>query len=867
MPPRKSQGFKALSNAGYVSNSPFKQSVNAGLPSDLSSDEDDQQEDENDDDESSQEDEEQIEEDVFSSPARSSQQQQRRPQSYQLPKVPQAPQESVVDKPLMPKNAWALSASLSPKKEMTNTMTPPKPTTGTPTSVRQQQETTPTSTPRRRMYGNGTPIAATDSTSSPISSPTKAKSLLVNHRLHGPRSPSSNQSSPSASASIASTTAVGTFPGATVKMERRKTVTFDELLDVQEFELESTHDGSFSSTATSATNATQSSAAVSDSEAGSPMLGSDAHSGSDHAFVQAATSMLDEGASPELGVGEDKLASSDDSSDSSRDFSAPSTVDSSDAEGETDLLDQESVDRRSRTTAATTEADSSSSTPATLVGSNNDHHEGKFPSNHRKTIVTELEEDGTSFAAELDNSFGLLAQMRNSHSGMTENADQSRTERVVNVTSADLRGLHRVDSLVDELLKGDLLGELSPTKQAAFEQPDSQQKGSTRPLPQPPVVADDSNEATPTRRTATSTATMTASGGGGRPHISRNTVLERVASQKSQSRQGSPRAVIPAAAAAGAAGSPAVRSSQTQRELAASSPAGTPRKTSDPVLRQQAQFDAADAVEQWSAADMDSATSDTHAAKQLRHQSLPAPAAAVHTSPVPRPEALRRDSLPAEAQRVSPLERVSALAGSPELAQQHLAAPTSDAGDDDTSSIVSGRVSPSLLGPAPAHLTPAQRADLIIARRRSKNGKPPGRGRRSLSTGDAGSVVAVHAAEQKPENEQQKKQQENVPVDEVIEKGREEVDGKLREAVEARFGYGIEREISRIYKQSDVSSRPFLWDTTWKSDILMPVDRRSTMSTTAASSRVSKTRCRTMVKLVMSTAAELGGSFVVRVTW
>ncbi|PWN40987.1 hypothetical protein IE81DRAFT_325080 [Ceraceosorus guamensis] len=141
-----------------------------------------------------------------------------------------------------------------------------------------------------------------------------------------------------------------------------------------------------------------------------------------------------------------------------------------------------------------------------------------------------------------------------------------------------------------------------------------------------------------------------------------------------------------------------------------------------------------------------------------------------------------------------------------------------------------GRLSPSTLGAPPPPVSPMQNAQAIIARRRSKNGGK-GRGRRSLSTGDA--LAEVSAPRPKPFalNEAEdggsalmggKSRAMNPDVDDGEDvdddaaetESREEVardlytsqrllDASVQKAMEVGFGNGIEREISRIYRQGE----------------------------------------------------------------
>jgi hypothetical protein len=108
-------------------------------------------------------------------------------------------------------------------------------------------------------------------------------------------------------------------------------------------------------------------------------------------------------------------------------------------------------------------------------------------------------------------------------------------------------------------------------------------------------------------------------------------------------------------------------------------------------------------------------------------------------------------------------------------------------------------------------VSPAQHAENIIARRRSKNGKPAPR--RSLSTGDAmaavsppASVNSSHLSHEDDgvispaDDEPAEAEQSRETVTNDLQESQRLLNASVAKAMEYGFGNGIEREISRIYK-------------------------------------------------------------------
>ncbi|PWN33116.1 uncharacterized protein FA14DRAFT_162227 [Meira miltonrushii] len=148
----------------------------------------------------------------------------------------------------LPDNAWARSAALSHANRSPNRELQPSrfgtedQTDASNATIRPQ---TPERTPERlaTAHGqgevdlctptsNGTPRNGRRSimNASAVDSPSSAKGLLTSNRLHGPRS------------MLESGSGTDSPMESPTKRERRKTVTFDEVLDVQEFDRESSFD-------------------------------------------------------------------------------------------------------------------------------------------------------------------------------------------------------------------------------------------------------------------------------------------------------------------------------------------------------------------------------------------------------------------------------------------------------------------------------------------------------------------------------------------------------------------------------------------------------------------------------------------------
>ncbi|PWN54025.1 hypothetical protein IE53DRAFT_53865 [Violaceomyces palustris] len=819
--PRKSKGFEVLQKANYVTNSPFRQAA---------------------------------------SPIKTS--------------------PSVSDPPLKPpQNAWAISAAAapvssrsSPKRISDETSRPRTPEKSSPFTSRHD------STPKASVSREGN-----------IESPSGGKGLLVSNRLHGPRT----MASPPQSSNH------GDLQGSlSSRKERRKTVTFDEILDVQEFDKESSFDQESMKSESSSNFNSDSSPLIQDGNEQDAMW--------------------------YRSVIEDELA---DRGDPLRNENARLKVVNASPMSASPALTSDSYDLAGSNLPEDMIGDlsSSDSRDASSV------EEPASPPSHfltpeRRSGRKHLDLDDTSF----DKSYATAM------SGAEEvsfDLDRDRDNSFGGLSAA-----HRVDSMVDQLLKEDILS--SPTVQAhairdecfspqrdpnsqfgidreddneAEESPARRRIGfgaSRRPLPVvpdaeltetcpleiatransiptssiplsasaselpalpnwSPLVFEDKPaedgiggdslkdlgaDGTATRSTENDAGFLPppssdmgpslrgsgdASGGRragsvrGRPHISRDAILERVAREKRLGKSN-----LAELDSAQIGGNPSgIPSSHTQSEIQPSSARptrlseqgtnGTPRKFSD------------------------SSNHPSSSANAFHHHPRPsAPTRSRHEmfaeglskhkgteiQPAPQPSAVKQVK-----DLESPLEKLGAEIAAEQVraldAESSRASPISDAhGQDDNSSSrlfpppvpskddeastpfpVNGRLSPSMLGAPPPPITPAQQADQIIARRRSKNGKGSGaRRKRSMSTGDA---LPMEASRMRPcmarageedlegmdpeadEEESGMSTRQSITAD--LARSKALLDISLQKAIDTGFGTGIEREISRIYRQGD----------------------------------------------------------------
>ncbi len=838
-PPRKSMGFQALQSASRVTNSPFKSSASSELASSASG----------------------------LAPAS--------PSKHQLQ---QQQQQVVEEKPLLPRNAWATAASLSPKKEATpqsrafasppsaaGRMSPTKFSSAAAiaaaanarphTPERQMASTmgitsptTPTSTPRRRVYQpqgstvlpplqyhQPQPLQQQQQQQQAVTvngSPT-GKGLLVNNRLHGPRSPPSAQAQGAGEDDSLLSLSMG-VSGPGMAAERRKTVTFDEMLEVQEFDKESSFDGS--STTHDDDYGRES---VASGESSSTLAGSD----NDNDFDEDG----DDASLPDVAIDEDGLqrhynygkqsdlivqrgnsnARNGASSSSALTLGSapPQLLGGVDAFGspleiqmlsfgsstQAKLADPElrvvNPDQDPRTAAPGSVASSSAASASSVettpelaptpalssahasdpededVGESSGSSSRDFsvpseagsvgePRQRYSALHTpelhSLPMDETSFAASFHESFSMLG-------ARDQSFDEAKPQAGKTKTPEQLRSLHRVDSMVDQLLQEELL--VAPRAQ------EIRSPSTGRALPKPPTAASAAAPATtpPGSDPSDELATPTRNGSSARPRINRNAILERVAREKQSSSALAAAAALPARETIDT-DSP-MRSSRTETQLD-SAPATRQRKVSDPMASTPTK-----AAATRSAAEMYAEAAGAHGPTEADEHKQTQDVR--HTAPAPAPIPIRRDSLPSEVHRLSPLERVGELEGGADTRLNAPHVPDDDDLSDISGGNISGRVSPSLLGPAHKKVTPGQQADHIIARRRSKNGKSAPR--RSLSTGDAAALAQNSSPSEVVDVETRRATTPRLTIGD-----------SLKTNGDGGFGNGLQREISRIYRDADL---------------------------------------------------------------
>jgi hypothetical protein len=713
--PRKSQGFKKLQKASYVSNSPFRRQG------------DDQ------------------------------------------------------DRPLdLPNNAWAVSSTSSAIRS-SDSFEEEKPTTieGVPR--------TPERTPQRTAtaHNSGDPDLGTPTSlgtprgnrSTPLESPTKSGGLLVSNRLHGPRlmDGSSAQSSPLSSPT---------------RRERRKTVTFDEVLEVQEFDRESSFDGhslqSGSSLASSLNNIGI------DDQTGTPTEEDMWLRGSANKVIEK---LMVVNGSPES---------------ASSAFSTPELEESHrralSREQGTDMVESSSVDSREMSSM-----DEPRSPPPGEVSFEHEH---------------------------ADKSFNTAPDASYYHDSIYVDQESDLSGGNLSAYGA----LHRVDSLVDELLEGDLLRnekEVQPTGELQGGSPPRRRGGartklgeqesrkplpvvptshadqqsskielslpvwspfmgmdmaSDAPLPERTVSADETKEVEAALPVVSSPISSPAAKprAATRPHISRDAVLQRVAREK-----------------------------KLQEEQAGAKAASLETKDESSVHK-QAKSQSTILMRRSEGAALMKRSTSVEAVQPDAMPALPTPAP-LFSKPV------------ASVDLESPLERLSAeitaeqeQAIKTNLSQQRerKASDTEstrrqnqwfsdDASiqhllvEDNKSSSGSGRLSPLIAAGGSLPLTPAQQAEQIIARRRSKNGKTSNGTKVSKTLSEGDEAIAEEVEEEKKRIIQAFTDDNNDAElrEEELLKNKHLLDASLKSAMDNGFEMGLEREISRIYRQGEQKYR------------------------------------------------------------
>ncbi|KAK0548448.1 Bud site selection protein bud4 [Tilletia horrida] len=662
------------------------------------------------------------------------------------------------DRPLQPRNAWAMMAEVqatagsnrgSPANDIGKPVRP----------LSFHAPAGPGPTLQGRMYQspdiledqNTTPRSAHHAKSASIDAKadTSARSSLVSNRLHGPRQMSAAASSPSEGE---------------LRTERRKTVTFDEILEVQEFDKESSFDR----------ESTRSEGSALSQENGTPLSDSGQwalHGSNEHLQVVNGPP----GASPASSTSEE----------------LPPLVPSS---GSTS---------------------SEASTFDELPDLAQMQHQHLAP--HHSQVLhhsSSLASIPSQYSEELsfDQPQSLLGV---------------KPVPVGDESFNSFTGLHRVDSLVDELLQEDILNNspgvpseqprrrtrransVTHTESPVLHQ-DTTPGSVSRALPLPPIsanggqlapgalpdlpnwspfvmpegAASDSelvgSHAAPTEEEiASSSPTRSAAG---RPRIARDAVLERVRAAKQEESQG-------------------VQSIEVEREQVPSSQTHTAALVDADVM-----------VRHHSMPRTSSTPLHVSSATAQRPAPVSTPSYEARAAPAPSPV---RHGVRTE----SPLDRLSAEVvaerdemrrSSQDDGQNYLQAPAMT----PKASSSSGRASPSsMLTPPPPPVTPAEQAERIIARRRSKNGGSLRK--RSLSAGDAVQVARQARAEMQAEDvgddsfferhrltaEEEMESRESIGADLAISKAM--LDQSLKTGLNVPFTTGMERELNRIYKDTE----------------------------------------------------------------
>ncbi|KAJ1025183.1 hypothetical protein NDA16_002688 [Ustilago loliicola] len=607
------------------------------------------------------------------------------------------------------------------------------------------------------------PRTATQPT--PQGSPaTASKGLLTSNRLHGPRfmneSPQSSHAEPGSRSEISSP----------LRRERRKTVTFDEILDVQEFDKESSFDAD----------------SVQD-------IDDHLHAPEDADFwMQENASAPSQEPSRQLKVvnQDDMHASSDEAADVLS------------GESEPDL----SHDSHETSSVEGPPSPSPGDSSLQLQDLSLDHD----------LSVHETCADEPTFGPDRENSFARLS-------------------------AAD-----RVDSMMDELLRDDILNSPSVRSRQVesstreIPQPLSAQVETSAPatsseqgaLPQLPAwspISLDVDISTPflgdfsRSRTQPEIAQAlapipppTARNGSvrGRPHISRDAILQRVAREKLNQEQAKVEAEAHRESAEDAT------TTDTPSVKRNASPHKRMPRGSEPVPSMSSVQSTAPAHPKPTPASRPSAPLRLMASEPVATEVKPIPP----PSPVKQLDHLESplDLLGTELKETAELSEPLRQEAQTETMQRTAEIPqldTIDSGHADR--LFSGPLQESTdqeeqAAPDLVHLTPAQQADQIIARRRSKNEK--GRRKRSMSTSDArpvftaavpdaadleaGSVSTASETSSEPRDEQvELPTRQSISAD--LAKSKAMLDVSLQRAIDGGFQNNMEKELKRIYQKVD----------------------------------------------------------------
>ncbi|PWZ00011.1 hypothetical protein BCV70DRAFT_150561, partial [Testicularia cyperi] len=606
-----------------------------------------------------------------------------------------------------------------------------------------------------------------------IASPSTSKGLLTSNRLHGPRFMGGSPSSSPGQSGVRGL-------GSPLRQERRKTVTFDEILDVQEFDKES----SFDVESVRDDNEVNHLGERSDD-------GQHTNQNVEHAV-----------ANPPL-----KVVNHAEESESSDEAQEPTSADS-----EPDL----STDSR--------ETSSVEGPPSPRPFESKEHD---FSFDNDLSLHTRLPEGEVLCGMERDSSFNRLS-------------------------AAD-----RVDSMVDELLKEDILNSPSLRPQ--------QSRSDVEDLPEPlsiealPSVTADSETLETSQRNVPQLPVWSpisldvdvgpsfggadinrsqtqpilepfalssqfdqpqgASSSNGlrpRPHISRDAILQRVAREKASQEQ----------AQKGEAAS--IHETAVKRESQMRLPRGSePGRSID----RTGALSASPRKETQSAARPSAPLMAVQDTTVTEVKPLPAP------SPVKEPSTIESplESLGTELQETAERFEPNSIANADDEKNYLLPPPVPEKERFDGTQLLDGQceeASTTALhrgdtAPPPRapvqHLTPAQQAEQIIARRRSKNGK--GRRKRSMSTSDAPpvftaavesetAIISETSSHDTEHNSSIASEEEEVElmalptrqsISADLAKSKAMLDISLQRAIDGGFQTNMEREISKIYEKVDAN--------------------------------------------------------------
>ena len=762
MAPRKSKGFEILQKASYVSNSPFRQPAT-------------------------------------------------RPESDASPQAPLPP----------PQNAWAMAAAAASK-----------------TSPTKSQASSTQASPKRPTSH----VSSPSGTSSPSN-----KGLLTSNRLHGPRTMTSSPEKGSEQNGNE-----GQFsPQSAARRERRKTVTFDEILDVQEFEKESSFDiesmrsdasyDSYDAEPMWVGGATEQQLAQLEDRArndfggqlkvvnaspdpDSPELTDQPHdSEPDLSNDSRDASSVEESSSPllpPLALSEPYDLSGDMTFEKT--FNTAGEQSFEDRDRETSFSRLHALDRVDSMVDELLKEDILNSPTIKAQEGRGTHMHTPSKQETTQKTQAEAELDRTQISPPKTRNLGraqatsaylqqqatAIPAVKSQHATIqTMGADQPQEEKPLPQEPQP-----KTSSTPAASLKVDGLPQLPDWSPITFGEemmagpsgPSAPASTSTQPSGESPAAGSDrsgsqsgSSSATPVRVTGSLR---------GRPHISRDAIIERVARERLNRSQES--------ASESGSSSPAVPKKDATATSSSSSGFRAPRG-SEPLAKKGS----ADSIASISRGEGSQSNLHPRPSAPVRANTTgPQAAVAVETRPLPAPSPVK------EMKHVeSPLEKIAA----PGRASADLLRPPimEDEDDDQQRSSPgpsSGRLSPSTLGAPPPPITPAQQAEQIILRRRSKNGGK-GRRKRSMSTGDALPFFSAARDPTSPTSSQESKTSPAEGEEAVAEEEEEEVelptresisadlakskvmlDMSLQRAIDGGFGAHLEREISRIYNQGEL---------------------------------------------------------------